>query len=246
MFRFNLFIKLFFLLFFVSVLPVIISGILTFFSFREFIAGAFVTLEDIQLQVLITVLVTAIFSVFFSVLIAKNIYSRILLLLKGAKKIGRGELDYLIPEEGDDELTELTSAFNQATKNLAASRLQLEKHSLELEQKVDERTRQLREVHDKLVKSEKLASITQLIVSLNHEINNPLTIVLGNIQILLSRLEAGKDEFLIRLLTDAQEQTRRIKQILFDLRRISEPVVEEYIPGIKMIDIKKSIGKGNY
>jgi hypothetical protein len=99
----------------------------------------------------------------------------------------------------------------------------------------------LKETQDQLVKTERLASISQLTVSLNHEINNPLTSILGHIQLILLNLKRGK-EFssaeLEKFLEQVESDAKRIKDLLFSLRKLTEPVVTEYIGGVSMIDLQ--------
>ena len=64
--------------------------------------------------------------------------------------------------------------------------------------------------------------------SLNHEINNPLMIISGNLQ-LLSVTE--KDEEKLQRLKAAGDQITRISDILSKLREIESPLFEKYIKG---------------
>jgi two-component system NtrC family sensor kinase len=76
-----------------------------------------------------------------------------------------------------------------------------------LEQRVEERTRELRETQDQLVVSEKLASLGKMAAGVAHEINNPLTTILLQSNLLLERpgLDPGEQEALTLI---ADETTR--------------------------------------
>jgi len=121
-----------------------------------------------------------------------------------------------------------------------AKELETSRQNLELKNK------KLIKTQEQLIQSEKLASITQITVSLNHEINNPLTSVLADIQFALLKLRKnGVDTQgvtrTISCLEAAEQEALRIKSIMENLRKLTKPVVEDYIPGIKMININKSV-----
>jgi two-component system NtrC family sensor kinase len=92
---------------------------------------------------------------------------------------------------------------------------QLKRFSAELEQRVEERTRELRETQDALIQSEKLASIGQLAAGVAHEINNPIGVILGFAQVLLKR--ADPDDPIYRPLSLIEQEGLRCKNIVQDL-----------------------------
>ena len=61
----------------------------------------------------------------------------------------------------------------------AEARRELEEYSLTLEQKVEERTQELREAQSQIVMQEKMASLGDLVAGVAHEINNPVGIIVS-------------------------------------------------------------------
>jgi PAS domain S-box-containing protein len=102
-------------------------------------------------------------------------------------------------------------------------------------------------LHAQQVKAERLAAISATMVSVNHEVNNPLAVILGYVQMLLSRLD-NKEEaevLLHRLRADLariEGETLRIRDITARLAALIEPVVTSYpsSPGIPMVDLGRS------
>jgi hypothetical protein len=94
----------------------------------------------------------------------------------------------------------------------------------------------------KLVKSERAAAITETTVTINHEINNPLTAILGNTQLMLM----SRDKFPADVITKLETIERsaiKIRETTTKLMSIIDPVTMPYASGLEMIDIEKSIKK---
>jgi two-component system NtrC family sensor kinase len=99
-------------------------------------------------------------------------------LLKQTELIAEGNLDIKVPVISHDELGELSDAVNHMTVKLKKAHEELTGWGLSLEHKVEERTREIKQIEAQLYRSEKLASIGKLVAGIAHEINNPLTGVL--------------------------------------------------------------------
>ncbi len=111
------------------------------------------------------------------------------------------------------------SKFIHISRNITKRMEEEEEITRRLEQMVEERTRQLRETHDKLVHKDKMASLGKLSASVVHEINNPIAGIL-NLILLMKRIiqenPVGKkeiDEFL-RYLILMENETRRTSRIV--------------------------------
>jgi two-component system, NtrC family, sensor kinase len=99
-------------------------------------------------------------------------------LLRHAREVGSGNLDAEAKVASRDEMGTLASVMNEMTMGLKRSHYQLEEWGRTLEGKVAERTRELEQIQAQLVRSEKLASLGELVAGIAHEINNPLTGIL--------------------------------------------------------------------
>jgi len=102
-----------------------------------------------------------------------------------------------------------------------------------LEARVEERTRELRDMQAQLTQAEKMKSLGQLVAGVAHELNNPIGFVHANLQLLdeyIQKLvEAPRDdaererirETISKLLSRSREGTQRVKKIVQDLRTFS-------------------------
>ena len=93
-----------------------------------------------------------------------------------------------------------------------------------------------------IVEMEKYQVLGQMTVSINHEINNPLTTVIGNLDLLLLT-HPDMDEQIKSKLNIALSEAHRIAKIVEKLRNIKRIVIEDYLEdqGEKMINIESSI-----
>lgn len=119
--------------------------------------------------------------------------------------------DASIRVAGAAELVRLAVAFNGMARELSREKQALEARLAELE----ETTRVLRATQDQLIRSEKLAGVGRLAAGVAHEIGNPLSAILGLVELLqtgsMSRSDEG--EFLTRI----RNETERIHRIIRDL-----------------------------
>ena len=124
-------------------------------------------------------------------------------------------------------------------REMAVRNEQVTRLNLELEATVNK----LKESQENLIKSERLAAITETSVAANHEINNPLFSILGQAQLLLRKYR-DQDEDTQQRLKTIEESALRIACVTKKLANLAEPVVKEYV-GLptSMIDVDKSTSR---
>lgn len=138
-------------------------------------------------------------------------------LSRAAARVAEGARRLEVPRAGPRELGELAESLARMTEKLRAE-------EEELRAKIDEVTRvaaELRTAQERLVRSERLASVGRLAAGLAHEIGNPIAALLGFEELLLAGgLEPAEErDFLQRM----KRETERIHRILRDLLDFARP-----------------------
>jgi signal transduction histidine kinase len=148
-----------------------------------------------------------------------------------ARALGAGELAVRLPVAGSDEIAQVSRTFNGMAAELQRARERLERWNEELRREVDARTRELAEAQAQLVETQKLAAIGQLGAGVAHEINNPLTGILGNAQLLLGRPDGAADR---EVLGSIEALARRCRDVTHKLLRFSQQRAE---PDFQTLDV---------
>ncbi len=161
---------------------------------------------------------------------ARSVFQPIERMNAVIQRVERGEAAARVGEVASrDELGRLAGEFDHLLDTLAAKREELQRWAEELDAKVAERTRELSEANEhlrraqqQLVMSEKLAAIGELTAGVAHEINNPVAVIQGNLDVLRDVLgeAAGPVRGEIRLI---HQQADRIRQIVTKLLQFARP-----------------------
>ena len=134
-----------------------------------------------------------------------------------------------------------THAFDQSTLQLAQvfadqsavflenARLvgELRHSAAELERRVEERTRQLKEKQVQIIQAEKMAAVGRLAASMAHEINNPLQAITLHLQLMADEMQSPETA---RQLNIVQQEFNRIAGIVERLLDFQRPQAGEMQP----------------
>jgi DNA-binding response OmpR family regulator len=130
------------------------------------------------------------------------------------KGIDIGANDYVIKPFGLAELFEVVARVNRF---------------------LDTKSSYLRKLEE-----EKFATLRVAANTVCHEINNPLTTIVGSARLLAKQLQREKSDDLYTETVSILEAAQRIQNITHQLARAVRLVTTEPVPGVKMIDLNAS------
>lgn len=152
-----------------------------------------------------------------------------------ARGISEGRYGETIPVAGHNEVSELAEAFNRMSVSLGTAMHEISEWNRLLEKRVEEKTEELEKIHRRMVEVEKLAAMGQLAAGVAHEINNPLSGILGYAEIALELHgnappgplgadEAGK---LVTYFRHIEGLSQRCRTIIMDMLKFARHHTEE-------------------
>lgn len=185
-------------------------------------------------------------SAWLSVRWARSIFKPVEQMNRTMQRVEEGEPAARVgPLPARDELGALAGHLDQLLDVIDDKANALRRWGEELDHKVAERTRELeasnaslRLAQQQLVKSEKLAAIGQLTASVAHEINNPIAVMQGNLDLIRETLGTHADPVRgeLRLL---DEQVERMRIIVTQLLQYARPT--EYAGYVETLDLNRTV-----
>jgi two-component system NtrC family sensor kinase len=115
-------------------------------------------------------------------------------LKNGTEHLSQGNLGYQIEVRSSDEVGDLAHSFNSMSLQLRAANEEIATWAKTLEDRVAEKTRELKSAHDHMLHAEKMASMGKMAAVVAHEVNNPLSGILTYAKLLRKWVGSGQSE----------------------------------------------------
>jgi two-component system NtrC family sensor kinase len=159
-----------------------------------------------------------------AIVIAETLTRPLRHMARLARRVADGDYAVEIQVNSRDEVGRLAESFNSMTARLSEVLGELRDWTRTLEEKVQQRSRELQGMQKQLMQSEKLASLGKLAAGVAHEINNPMTGILTNASLLLEDLppdDPRRED--LETIVNETIRCRRIVKGLLDFARQSQP-----------------------
>jgi signal transduction histidine kinase len=194
---------------------------------RQERAQAFAASSLLRTQAVAAIVASFLLALATGLFLSRSITGPVRALVRGAAELGQGHFEHRLRMQAADELGQLANAFDQMAGEIERRDGEIRAFNTELQQRVEERTRELREAQAELMHSKKITAVASLGAGIAHEINNPLTSVLGFVQVLRLRLLKDGRADDAKLLEIVETESQRIKRIVHTLLSFSQSYAGE-------------------
>ena len=165
---------------------------------------------------------------------------------QAANSVAAGDFQVELSTAREDELGSLAGAFRTMADKVQQREEELRKANEGLEQRVEERTRELKEVHQQLVQTARQAGMAEIATNVLHNVGNVLNSVYTSAQVAKERLTGLKLEQVGRVTSMLQEhqadlntfltQDTRGRHVMPFLNQLGKNLVDERQELITLLD----------
>ena len=159
------------------------------------------TLEGVKRKFFLLGAAVIFVGIMFGLWMARKVLRPILILNKGVRKVGEGELGIEVPVVGEGEIKELALSFNRMSV------------------KLKELINTIKSAQEHLVRTEKLYAIGEFSAGVAHEIKNPLT----SIKMLMQRAKRKKETLSNMDISIVEGEISRIDHIVKQFLAFARP-----------------------
>lgn len=171
-----------------------------------------------NLYVLFMLVILAMAMLLGYVLLGRVVVQPIYDLIRSVERVGGGEFSSGIAERAaTGEFSQLFGSFRKMTGQLHSDRQRIQRQLSELEVA----NREIATAQDRLIRTEKLASVGELAAGVAHEIGNPMAVLQGYLEMLVDGdlPEATRTEYIEQM----QRSVTRISGIIRELLDFARP-----------------------
>ncbi|HET6339249.1 MAG TPA: HAMP domain-containing sensor histidine kinase [Polyangiales bacterium] len=174
-------------------------------------------------------------------LLARAINRPLERLSKAAARVAAGDFAVRVEVAGNDELAAVTSGFNHMCEEIERRDREIRAWNEELRMRIDAKTSELERTHDALLESRKIGAMSALAAGVAHEINNPLTGVIGLTQVLIARARKEQKSGDMELLTSIEREAQRVRKIVEKMSELAEGGKDQRLAEVNLADTLHSV-----
>jgi two-component system, NtrC family, sensor kinase len=166
------------------------------------VAEAYRASRQMREKILFVLFGVVILTLLVGLWVSHAIVTRVQTLQVAIERVGEGDFDVPDVPKSNDEFGALSAKFiwmarslKDKTLKLVSAQKELQRWNSDLERRVQDRTRDLKEAQDQLIAQEKLAALGQMASVVGHELRNPLAVMNNSVYFLKTKLgaAAGQD-----------------------------------------------------
>jgi two-component system NtrC family sensor kinase len=184
---------------------------------------------------ILALLIVGLLLTFLIIFTRKRIKNPLNSLIVASEEVSKGNNSIRIKITPDllDDMTKVSTAFNNMLDNIETATQELQNWSQQLEYKVQKKTEELSEAQNELIHVERIASLGKLSSSVAHEINNPLSGILVYSKLISKQLDSAsfyhpRKDSILKHLKLIETETKRCGDIVKGLLDFSRKDQEDF------------------